>query len=493
MKFSSLSYHVSTSYRRGAISPHFLDWENQPTVFKKSPKIEPVFLKRTLKNGKSFIQELVEIQHSQRPISEIDLDTLSSILLLTCTITAKAVHSGSPFYFRSAASAGALYPSEIYVRVNGLQGLDDGLYHYGLDTHGLHLLAKHLQSSIPTMITFFLSSIFFRSAWKYRDRAYRYCLLDTGHVLENLLLSLRAHKLAPNFSYDFDDNLINDSLALDPKKEACLAYCPLGEQLPQSHMPRITDMDKENLRRASRVSQKEIIYEAIDGIHRAGGEVKGKRSGEVRMDQFLGLESRLEIPIPTLSSWQEQHPYKEALFSRRSRRNFIPEPLSQSSFHVLLRAMISETKLGYLDYPLSIGLVLENVEGYRPGLYLLNRKDAILHLVKEGSFVQNMAHICLDQAWLARAAMQVVFLTNLKTVDDVWGPRGYRYVMMESGRLGQLIYLLTTSLGVGCCGIGAFYDDEAARLLGLNNTSRLLYLVALGPIKGAKGKKLEGR
>jgi nitroreductase len=56
--------------------------------------------------------------------------------------------------------------------------------------------------------------------------------------------------------------------------------------------------------------------------------------------------------------------------------------------------------------------------------------------------------------------------------------------MMRAGQLGERLYLVATALGLGCCGIGAFYDMEAVELLGLESTSRMLYLVGVGPVKG---------
>jgi nitroreductase len=63
------------------------------------------------------------------------------------------------------------------------------------------------------------------------------------------------------------------------------------------------------------------------------------------------------------------------------------------------------------------------------------------------------------------------------------GARGYRYAMFTAGRLGERLYLVATALGLGCCSIGALYDWEATELLGLNDASRLLYRVAVGPVK----------
>jgi nitroreductase len=49
--------------------------------------------------------------------------------------------------------------------------------------------------------------------------------------------------------------------------------------------------------------------------------------------------------------------------------------------------------------------------------------------------------------------------------------------------MGEMLYLSAASMGIGCCGIGAFYDEEARKLLGLHADARLLYLVAVGQVK----------
>jgi len=123
------------------------------------------------------------------------------------------------------------------------------------------------------------------------------------------------------------------------------------------------------------------------------------------------------------------------------------------------------------------------VQDLDPGLYVLDLEQGQMALSSQGLMIDKMAHVCLDQAWLANCALHFVFLANLTLLDETWGPRGYRYAMLTAGRLGQRIYLAATAMGIGCCGIGAFYDDEAAKLLGLNEQTRLLYLVAAGPLR----------
>jgi SagB-type dehydrogenase family enzyme len=132
------------------------------------------------------------------------------------------------------------------------------------------------------------------------------------------------------------------------------------------------------------------------------------------------------------------------------------------------------------------GFLAGNAEGFDPGLYLLETSSSSVGTVSSGFFTKRMARICLDQAWLANAAVHFLFMSDLNSVDQACGPRGYRYAMMTAGAMGERLYLMAAAMGLGCCGIGAFYDMEAAELLGLNSTSRLLYLVAVGPVKSTK-------
>ncbi|MFO8231971.1 MAG: nitroreductase family protein, partial [Longimonas sp.] len=79
----------------------------------------------------------------------------------------------------------------------------------------------------------------------------------------------------------------------------------------------------------------------------------------------------------------------------------------------------------------------------------------------------DLARVCLDQSWIGRAAVNFLMAADLAAVEAALGARGYRYVMMHAGRIGHRVYMAAQELGMGCCGIGAMYDGEAADLLGL--------------------------
>ncbi|HUT71232.1 MAG TPA: SagB/ThcOx family dehydrogenase [Desulfatiglandales bacterium] len=493
---SSYQYHHDTSYDRHNMTGHSLDWANQPTAFKDYEGIQPLDLPRAVEFPKRSLSSLMkELAENDGPL---DMLALSRILFLTNTLTAKARHPDGDFSYRSAASAGALYPTEIYAASCGIDGLEDGLYHFAINRHGLYPLrqgdfASHIlaitqtqEERVPTL-TFFLTAILFRSAWKYRARSYRYHLLDTGHVAENLALALRSQNLAVNLSYDFDDLRVGHFLGIDDKREVTLAVAHVfgNEPVPERREAEVPDLS-ETVREASIVSAKEVDYPAIGATDRAGADSAKGTTPETEMVRNLGVTEEGWSKIEAPTAWPGDMDYPDALFHRRSRRNFVNKPMSKEELTAFLQALCSKG----LSVPESVyarsvatGFLVNQVEGMSEGFYVLDPEHEGVGMVARGPFTEKMARVCLDQMWLANAGVHFLFLTNLHVLDRTWGARGYRYAMLTAGRMGQRLYVVATAMGLGCCGIGALYDGEAAALLGLNEASGLLYLVAVGAVK----------
>lgn len=491
-------YHDHTSYQRDKMSPHSLDWQNQPVVFKDYHSLTPVLLPSDFSLPGEKLSTLLKERSWKDTSGEIHVRDLSPIFRLAYTLTAQTRHGGSVYYFRSVASAGALYPTEIYVATHAVKGLDDGLYHFAIHRHCLYPirsqdLSPYLYQVIPISenrtptLTFIFTAIFFRSAWKYRGRSYRYHLLDTGHLIENLILALTSLRLPFHLSYDFDDKKLNDLLGLDETKEATLAVLqvPGEESLSISDEKKLKDLENlpERIKKASRVAAKEIHYPTVLEIHRAGTAIIPKGRSETKMFQNLGITPVTWEKNTSPPTSPEIMNFSEAVFSRRSQRNFVKDSLLKEHLSALVDALCDQEGLHWL---ISIGFLIGHVEGMKPGFYLLDPEKKSFGLVHDGHFITIMAHICLDQVWLANAAVHFLFFTNFDILDHAWGARGYRYAMMTAGRMGQRLYLMATAMGIGCCGIGAFYDREAAELLDLSKESRLLYLVAVGPTKSKK-------
>lgn len=475
----------------------WLDWGNQPTPFKTYEGLPAVPLPEVTEWPQSLLSEVLGAEPECSPL---DLTRLSSLLRLAHAVTAKARYAGGEFYYRSVASAGALYPFELYVAAMAVDGLPQGLYHHNVMTQELTLLrsgnpapevARCLgrKGPLPLQAAFFLTSIFFRSSWKYRDRAYRYHLLDTGHLAENLSLAARALKLPCAFRFDFDDKLVNDLLCVDSDREVCLAAALVENKRPlhdEAAGP-LGDPLKD-LAEQSRVSTREVKHPLIHAIHGLCEHVAAPPVDQPAMEDRIGLSSGLSIPFSMPQPSPEVMGYAEAVFRRRSMRNLVSARLPAPQWATLLDMLCFPSKddthaSEVAADAVAVGLLTGNVEGLTEGFHLLDRGNRAVRLVSEGSFTDTMADVCLGQRWLAHAAMQFLFLTNLRTLEQAYGPRGYRRAMLEAGRLGQRLYLAATSMKLGCCGIGALYDGEAAQLLGLDDESVLLYLVAVGPVR----------
>lgn len=481
------------------MSGHGLDWANQPDPYKEYPGFEPLSLPTPVAPPGIKLSSVLREGGTWPTDQEITLKDLSLILFLTHTLSAKTQGGKEAFHYRTAASAGALYPTEIYVVTHGVAGLADGLYHFSIRRHTLSPLgvddlmvhevgASDASGDETSTLTFFLTAIFFRSAWKYRDRAYRYHLLDTGHVAENLALALRALGLRFRLSYDFDDREVNRLLGVDPQREAALALVQILKTAKRARKPKtdIPDLPEE-LRAASRVSPGEVDYPLIREIHLAGVPGSTLPGEGTDMLQHLGpAPARWQkIRMPSLPP-EEAMDYPDALFRRRSRRNFVKAAVQhESAMHLLEALLVRKEMRETYDRSVSIGFLAANVEGMESGLYLLDREKGRMGRTDRVTSPEWMARICLDQMWLAHAGVHFLFMADLEMLERTWGPRGYRYAMMSAGRLGQRLYLVATALGLGCCGIGAFYDWEARDFLGLKRSSRLLYLVAVGRVKRA--------
>ena len=490
---SAWDYQLETSYDRLRMEEHFMDWANQPDVYKRYAEIEGIGLPSGFQWPEASLSKVILRDPSTGSPEPLTKDKIAKFLLLSYTHTARLPVQGGYFYYRSAPSAGALYPCEMYVALDGIGDPEDGIHHYAVQNHSLISLRKgnpvpaikglvqglddaHFQAFV------FITAIFYRSSWKYRKRAYRYHLLDTGHLLENVTSALKLLDIPHRIWFDFDDAGVNDLLCLDERREACLAV--LGIECGAEDREDIVPLEEgaDGLRSAAgKISEKQTNYEEILDIHGASSVVIKKDGPKAVRTPEAGPDARSPESSPEVMG------FVDTVFRRRSRRNFLEQTVSREILDYFLRLILHQGfdphEIERFESALSVGLVIENVQGLDPGIYTLNASDASLNPVFQGRYAARMARVCLDQNWLADAAVHFCFIGDFHAMETVWGPRGYRYAMIAAGRLAERIYLGATTLGFGCCGIGAFYDKEAAELLNLKEHSRMLYLIAAGPMK----------
>lgn len=142
--------------------------------------------------------------------------------------------------YRTAPSAGALYPIETYVAVDRVDGIAPGLYHVDVRSQALQPvrsgsvagdlmlagLGQEFLRKAPVVLV--LTGLFQRTRWKYHERHYRYVCWEGGHVAQNIYLAAEATGLGACMVGAFFDRTLNDLLRIDGRHEAALALVPVG-------------------------------------------------------------------------------------------------------------------------------------------------------------------------------------------------------------------------------------------------------------------------
>lgn len=380
-------------------------------------------------------------------------------------------------HLRAPASAGALYPTELYVALQSVSGMNDGLYHYNPLQHTLSQLRTGfvfgaLSGGVP-IVRFYLTSVFHRSSWKYGPRAFRYCMLDAGHMAENVRLAARIYGFPAQIGYDFNDAATARFLGIDPQYEVCMAQVHSLGCKPETEVDETVPQCVDNLPEFSRVAPRPIAPPEILDVHRTTSSFARCPIGA----PAESLEEATPLAPPSIPASTAS-----CILNRRSRRNFIQTKAKQRELVDVL-SMICHDVAPTCSNGLNVGFLAGEQSGFTPGYHVINKVDCSTTLVKPGNYMDMAARVCLDQGWLENAALHVVFTANLNALNNACGPRAYRYTHLEAGRQGQRVYLAATGKQLGACGIGAFFDKEAVQLLSLPHGEVLLYLVAVGPVR----------
>ena len=166
----------------------------------------------------------------------MSLDDLGFLLWASTGI--QRVEQG--YEFRTAPSAGALYPIETYIAANNIEDVDSGIYHYNIKNHLLEEIktgnfgdaiahsALGQQICATASVVFIWTAIFERSKWKYNQRAYRYIYLDAGHIAENLALAAASIKCGSCQVGAFFDDEINSIVCIDGAEESTICLSVIG-------------------------------------------------------------------------------------------------------------------------------------------------------------------------------------------------------------------------------------------------------------------------
>jgi SagB-type dehydrogenase family enzyme len=385
----------------------------------------------------------------------LDLQHLSTILHLSAGVTSR--RGGNAL--RASPSSGALFPSELYVLAHRVAGLAPGVYHYDPDKHRLDRIDSRLPEA-EADASIAVSAIFRRTGYKYHDRAYRYAAADAGHLLENLRLATHASGAAFALPPRFDEMEVARTLRIDGVEEGVLSLALINPVRP-------VNADQRAFRQPGAPKAGDALG-ATALVHQATSLRAASSAGSRTEGESILLPAAAPLALPI----------RQVIESRRSQRRFSGDAVPMAALSAALAAMAQDTSL---SPAIRIQVIVNRAEGLEPGVYRYLPGHA-LRRVRGGQLRDEAQSAALSQDVIGDAAVVLVLSADRDLMLQD-GPRGYRHGFLEAGMIGERWLLAAVASGLGACPVGAFYDDEAARLIGVDPKREwVLHFAALGVI-----------
>lgn len=511
------AYHQRTKHqlRRYANGPENLDWDAQPEPFRQwagAPLTPLPLVADTVATPWADL-----FQPNRVAPQPVNLNALGLLFELSFGLTAWKQYGPSRWALRANPSSGNLHPTEVYLVAHGIADLHDGLYHYAPREHALSLRAASPRVSrtneVPALWVG-LSSIQWREAWKYGERAFRYCELDAGHAVGALryaaaVMDWQAHVM-PHVPHTDLATLLGLDRAADfagAEQEEAELLIQVGPQLmaptpPSPWVDATVWSGQASLLDAHPMYQWPVIDEVIQATRRPEGEPP---------DQATHGAPQPAPDTPGAPAPRSGDPATTLIRERRSAQHFNPHAtLSAEAFFRMAQALMPQQGLPWDAWPhvprVHPVLYAHRVDGLAPGAYALPRTKAgerllrdVLQMDRDWVPVPNapagLPLFCLithpglagalrtlscHQAIGHDACFAVSLLAEFDPLIEA-GPWHYRELFQEAGLIGQALYLQAEAEGYQGTGIGCYFDDAVHDILGMTDQRlQVLYQFTVG-------------
>jgi SagB-type dehydrogenase family enzyme len=497
-----IAYHDRTKHHpeRYANGPGGLDWANQPDPFRQFSSA-PTF-RLPLAGPDETPPAAVLFGAATAKSKPLTFERISLYLELSLGLSARKEIATSSWYLRMNPSSGNLHPTEAYVILPGLPGFPGGagVYHYAPLHHELEQRARWRQTQNPKAAEFHvgLTSVTWREAWKYGERAFRYCQHDVGHALAALRFAAAALGWRAQLLPEWDDAHLAGLLGLDRVEDFADAERETPELLVRVNVDETagailssaTDAPTEWFGRANRLSHFHVEWPVINEAI-ASSEKKAGSANQPENREFVPWSP----PVPPACG----HSAGQLIRQRRSAVDFDGVThISRDTFLAILDTTLPRTFTPPFDawpFPPRLNLVLmvHRVTGLEPGLYLWLRTpadtDALrrafgtnlnweaatdsaittpLFRLGRGDFRDFSRTLSCHQNIAADGAFSLGMLARFEPVLQERGAGAYRELFWEAGMIGQALYLSAEAAGVRGTGIGCYFDEVLHRALGLS-------------------------
>ncbi len=486
----ALEYHERTKHSPQSVhtSGHRLDFDNEPTPYKVYEALPARSLSESVRPPQQpALTAVAEPTPDGDPTVAPDRETLATLCYYAAGITKRIDVRGGTRLFRAASATGALYHVDLYVVCGDVEDetvaegvdLEAGVYHFDPRTLSLDVLREgdyrgvladaSTHDGVATApLSIVATSTWWRNAWKYRERTYRHAFWDSGTILANLLAVAHALDLRAEVVTGFADAPVVDLLGIDPEREAPLELVAIGTGSGVPDPPSVAPIDPRTAPLSPNEKTFPLIFEAWSASVLADGR-SADRWRTDRPSEPIGTrrgDDGERIPLdPVDHETASSRPLHATIRRRGSCREYRHEPISFRKLSTVLDRAVRGVPMDVRredDPPLSFAepyLVVNAVSGLESGAYRYHPAGGELELLARGEFRQEAGHLALDQRLGADAAVCVYFLTDLESVVDALGDRGYRVAQLEAALTAGRLYLATYAhRTLGGTGL-TFYDD----------------------------------
>jgi len=480
------TYHNETKHaqHRYARSLGYMDWATQPDPYRSYKDTKQIELPLSFNNNTPIYKDIFDTKKSE--IAPMCLESISQFFQFSLGLAAVKSYEGQSWALRCNASSGNLQPSEAYLIASEINGIDDGLYHYGVKDHHLELLANTKEKLNIPKDSFLvgLSSIVWREAWKYGERSWRYTQLDCGHAYKALEISAKILgwdiQVVDADNEDISNILgFNDTTRYVPEEtehsDMLLLVSKTNEPKTLDIQKLRTSLQDEYFGVANMLSASRHNWEILEKIETA---VSTKYS---KLPLFKSETNSLR---------KCEYDSKEVVLKRRSAQvmNKDDSTISKNEFEIILQSVVSKEEM-----PVNLVMFVHSVENLPSGLYILlgstkqkenlqsSMKDIFLwekvqntvddlYFLQGGNFKPIAKAISCSQDIASDGAFSLGMLVEFDKQLQEFGAHRYKELYWNCGALGQQLYLESTSLGLSATGIGCFLDDVFHEVLGVENS-----------------------
>ncbi|MFI3196725.1 MAG: SagB/ThcOx family dehydrogenase [Methylococcaceae bacterium] len=527
-----LNYHNRTKHRteRYANGPESIDWDDQPDQFRRFTGCEMITLPMPGTDLESLFTDLDTPEII--PPKPVSLVNVGLLLELAFGLSAWKQFGSSRWALRCNPSSGNLHPTEAYLISTGNDFIQSGVYHYVSHDHALEQRCRFSDTIPESALLIGLSSVHWREAWKYGERAFRYCQHDIGHALGALRYAAATLGWSIELLAEASDDDISTLLGLNRtddfkvlEQETPDIICritpqpdskPLADKALIDAAQAGTWFGKADSLRAYHLYKWPIIDEVAMAASKP-------RTVEPDWQAVRRLPRMAEVS-QSAGNRCDQHTIKSSctqtataiIRQRRSAQQFDGKisPLPKTDFYRMLAAVLPTTAaFEHWRWPPKIHLFIfvHRVEGLEPGLYALPRDhnaveklqaatladfdwqkvaDEIpLYHLYSGDFRLTAKNLSCHQPIASDSAFSLGMVAEFsETICTT--PWQYRRLFWECGLIGQVLYLEAEAAGVRGTGIGCYFDDSVHELLGFKDQQfQSLYHFTVG--KPLEDKRLE--